>query len=521
MRLSLLTVTKLISLLFISFQAVSQEKRLALVVGIKDYNKAEARLTNPVNDADDMAKALEEVGFEVIKKTNLNRIELEKAINEFGDKLTNYEVGLFYYSGHGIQYKNENYLVPKDANMTMETQVAYQCVNLGNVLSIMEGAQTKTNLIILDACRDAPFRKSWASRSSNGGGLTFPNNPAGSLTIFATGAGSTAADNPGERNGLFTSELLKNIKIPNISLNQILINTKKGVYDRSSGNQFPAEYNQLLGEFYFIKKAIDTGSIIPVTPSQTPTQKPIVEVNRSKYISLQGNTYKMGLNGQSLDERPAHDVKVDNFWIAKYEVTINDWKEFCKVTNKEMPRMPDWELSPNAPIVGVSWYDAIEYCNWLSIKENLNPCYEKIGKEVKWDKSANGYRLPTEAEWEFAARGGKQSKAYIFAGSNDPNTVGWYNENSESNPHKVGEKQPNELGLFDMSGNVWEWCWDWYNETYYRNSPQSNPVGPESGSTKVLRGGSWLTNDTRVTIRTGYMPTVTPIDCGFRIVKNQ
>jgi len=454
----------------------------------------------------------------------LNRIELEKSINDFGEKLTNYDVGLFYYSGHGIQYKNENYLVPKDANMTLENQISYQCINLGNVMSSMEGAQTKTNLIILDACRDAPFRRSWASRSSNSGGLTYPNNPPGSLTIFSTSAGSTAADNPGERNGLFTSELLKHIKEPNIPLNQILIKTKKGVYERSSSNQMPAEYNQLLGDFYFVKKEVS--DFTNRQPVKTPIPESVIpqkvsEVNRSKYVLIQGAAYKMGFNGPSLDERPVHEVKIDNFWISKYEVSINEWKEFCKITNKAMPNSPEWETTPNTPIVGVSWYDAIDYCNWLSLKENLTPCYQKNGREVQWERSANGYRLPTEAEWEFAARGGKLSKNSTFSGSEDPNLIGWYSENSESSPHKSGTKQSNEIGIFDMSGNVWEWCWDWYSETYYRISPQNNPLGPTSGSTKVLRGGSWLSNDMRVSLRVGYTPDVTPIDCGFRVFRNQ
>ena len=503
------------------FKNSISERRLALVIGIKEYNRREAELTNPVNDANDMAETLKELGFEVIKRTNLSRVELEKTIEEFGVKLADYDVGLFYYSGHGIQFQNQNFLVPKDANMTLESQITYHCVNLNRVMNAMEEARTKTNILVLDACRDAPFKKSWASRSTNGGGLAYPNNPPGSITVFATSAGSTAADNPGERNGLFTSELLKFIKEPGATLSQILINAKKGVYERSSNSQMPAEYNQLLGEFRFTNK-LETNPIPQKgSPVSVPKLVENIDINRSKYITVQGATFKMGLNGQSADERPAHDVKVDNFLISKFEVSISEWKAFCTAINKDMPSLPDWELPPTAPIVGISWYDAIEYCNWLSIKSNLVPCYEKNGKEVEWNRQANGYRLPTEAEWEFAARGGKNTKNTIFAGSVDPNMVGWYSENSESLPHKSGTKQANEIGLSDMSGNVWEWSWDRYSETYYRVSPRENPDGPTSGSTKVLRGGSWLSNDTRVSLRIGYMPEVTAIDCGLRVVRNQ
>jgi formylglycine-generating enzyme required for sulfatase activity len=135
-------------------------------------------------------------------------------------------------------------------------------------------------------------------------------------------------------------------------------------------------------------------------------------------------------------------------------------------------------------------------------------------------KTGKKYRLPTEAEWEFAARGGKKSKGYEYAGSNEIEAVAWYDENSEDKTHPVGQKKPNELGILDMSGNVLEWCSDWYEESYYNSSPGNNPQGPASGSNRVLRGGGWsyIPRNCRVSIRYYYYPVSWHSSIGFRLV---
>ena len=200
-------------------------------------------------------------------------------------------------------------------------------------------------------------------------------------------------------------------------------------------------------------------------------------------VFVEGGSFQMGSNDES-DEKPVHQVTVSSFWIGKYEVTQAEWKEV-------MGSNPSNWKGDQLPVESVSWYDAVDYCNKRSIKEGLTPCYSGSGAGITCNWNANGYRLPTEAEWEYAARGGKHSKGYKYSGSNDIGSVAWYDGNSGSKTNRVGTKAANELGLHDMSGNVWEWCWDWYDSGYYAKSPGSDPRGAGSGSYRGLRGGSW------------------------------
>ena len=175
----------------------------------------------------------------------------------------------------------------------------------------------------------------------------------------------------------------------------------------------------------------------------------------------------------------------------------------------------------NLPVEQVSWFDAIEYCNKLSLKEGLTPCYRGSEDAITCDWNANGYRLPTEAEWEFAAKGGtKDYLTYVNAGSNNADAVAWFEVNSGKKTHPVGTKAPNSLGIHDMSGNVWEWCWDWYGN--YSNAAQTDPLGASSGSNRVDRGGSWFASAqvVRSAVRDGVTPTYRDSHLGFRIVRN-
>ena len=226
------------------------------------------------------------------------------------------------------------------------------------------------------------------------------------------------------------------------------------------------------------------------------------------------------------DEKPTHKVTFTyDFYMGEYEVTFNEYDAFCEATGGSKPKDEGWGRD-RRPVINVSWWDAIAYCNWLSEKEKLPKAYDNNGNLLDKDGRVTtdpskvvGYRLPTEAEWEYAARGGKKSKGYKYSGSNNVNDVAWYTSNSGSKTQEVGKKKPNELGLYDMSGNVWEWCSDWYGS--YSNSAQTNPYNSTAGSGRVGRGGGWGNNAARARVADrGYgSPTGTGYNLGFRIVR--
>jgi sulfatase modifying factor 1 len=249
--------------------------------------------------------------------------------------------------------------------------------------------------------------------------------------------------------------------------------------------------------------AATVGACTP-TPTKVATMATAVPTREiepivPEMVLVEAGSFQMGSTNGRPDEQPVHTVHITRpFYMAKHAMTFEEYDLFCDDTIG-IPRPKDrgWGREGH-PLSGVNWYDAVKYCNWLSEKEGLSPCYEVKGKLTQCDFSANGYRLPTEAEWEYAARGGPKSQGYVYAGSNNVDDVGWYEGNSGGQTHPVGQKQPNELDLYDMSGNMWEWCWDWYGEDYYASSPASDPTGPSSGTgvyiadaDRARRGGSY------------------------------
>jgi len=194
----------------------------------------------------------------------------------------------------------------------------------------------------------------------------------------------------------------------------------------------------------------------------------------------------MGDDNGDADERPAHKAQVGAFYMDTHEVTQQAYESLMK-------KNPSKFKGPDKPVEQVDWYRAVLYCNMRSIKEGLKPCYDP--NSLACDFQADGYRLPTEAEWEYACRAGTQTK-YSFG--DDPaklKTYAWFKANADKATHPVGQKAANPWGLYDMHGNVAEWCHDVYGETYYQKSESTNPHGPATGNKRVLRGGGWSAND--------------------------
>jgi len=203
---------------------------------------------------------------------------------------------------------------------------------------------------------------------------------------------------------------------------------------------------------------------------------------KSEMILISGGTFQMGSNNGRDNEKPVHTVTVASFYMSKYPVTNKEYTLY-------KPEAISFESKPAYPVNCVNWYNAVEYCNWLSDRDGLSRCYRGSGDNIKMDLSKNGYRLPTEAEWEYACRAGTTTEYYW--GDKMDGDYCWYLDNPKNWINPVGQKNANSFGLYDMSGNVWEWCWDLYDKDYYKNSPSKNPTGPSSGSGRVERVRGW------------------------------
>ncbi|MEK5467947.1 SUMF1/EgtB/PvdO family nonheme iron enzyme [Paenibacillus sp. FSL R7-0210] len=268
---------------------------------------------------------------------------------------------------------------------------------------------------------------------------------------------------------------------------------------------------------------------IAVIASACSQEKPATD---ERLVRVEGGAFK-----DTKSNYYGTEMILPDFYIGKYEVTQQEWLEVMK-------NNPSQFKGDKLPVESVTWYDAVEYCNERSVKEGLAPYYN-IDKNtvdpnntsdrdfMKWtvtvNEGADGYRLPTEAEWEYAAGGGRMSTSNPYSGSDNPEEVAWYwrnsgdqfltgdwnwpaIENNHSQPRNTGLKQPNELGLYDMSGNVREWCWNWYGE---------GDSNSKTGSVRLVKGGGWIggVNNTEVSFRGQYEPSSRGNDQGFRVVR--
>lgn len=541
---------------------IGTEKRAAVIFANQDYTDPRYDLQKTHNDADDMKKVLNDMGFKVIVfKKDLNERSFSREIQALRDTLRGYQVVFFYYSGHGAEYRGENYLIPTDVSLEYNADIEAQGIKLSTVYEVLQDAGVKTSIVALDACRSLPVGK---GNFSNG--LVIPaNNPAGTFTMYATRAGKVAKENLNGRNSYFTQELKKNLPLPNLTLNQIhyqiRADVKKATYRKEAPNevQEPGVANELDGEFIFLlqelpppldpeKEAmraeierLKAERITPptITPTRTGVDLPFMNM-----VFVKGGTFKMGSNEGGSDEKPVHSVTVSSFYMGKYEVTVEQFAAFVAATNYQTDAEKgdssyvyingswrkkagiNWRHDeegnerPNAqynyPVVHVSRNDAVVFCAWLSKKE---------GKT---------YRLPTEAEWEYAAGGSSHTK-YSWGNSETTGVIGNVADETAKKKYSnwsilsgytdgyvyaapVGKFEANTFGLHDMSGNVWEWCADWYGT--YPSSAQTNPKGPATGTLRVLRGGSW--NSTPLNARVAYRDLNTPADrygiSGFRVV---
>jgi len=351
----------------------------------------------------------------------------------------------------------------------------------------------------------------------------------GELIAFATAPKKTASDNPEGRNGLFTEQLASVLREPGLELRDVFKRVKAGVYRASAGAQLPYVEDGVIGDFVLNGAAGSAPAALAV-PVPEPAYVPPATAAAAtegeartnakdglKYAWIPPGRFDMGcvpqdrgfLAGCGKQEKPRHPVTLTKgFWLAQTEVTVAAYRAFANATARPMPKAPSW-LEDTHPIVNVTWGDAVAFCDW------------------------SGGRLPTEAEWEYAARAGTSSpfpwgdelepggahRMNVFQGR-FPSTNTMADGFAGTAP--VDAFAPNEFGLYNVTGNVWEWCADWYDPGYYARSPLRDPRGPVGGTYRVMRGGSYLCHNSycrryRVSARQGNEPASSTGNVGFRV----
>jgi formylglycine-generating enzyme required for sulfatase activity len=529
-------------------------QRTALVIGNSNYEQGPLR--NPANDARAMGNTLKDLGFEVTLNFNLDLRQMDEAVRAFGQKIKDGGVGLFYFAGHGVQVDGVNYLAPVSAKVKKEQDVKFEMLDIGKVTAEMEAAKNGLNILILDACRNNPFTRAFRSPNS---GLAPINAPSGTYIAFATAPGTTASDGEGE-NGLYTQELLTNLKQSGLRLEDVFIRTRVAVKKKSNDLQVPWENGALEGVVILNDKGASNptaGAVaaspkfpkiryLGIPPSALRSRKfTTASVDEKGQVSkreagpasfyledlgngvklemvfIRGGSFQMGsprTEPRRDEDEIQHPVKVSSFGMGRYEVTQSQWIAL-------MGRLPQCIADSNLaegddiPVTCVTWVEAQKFI-------------AKLNERLKLDKG-NGYSLPREAEWEYAARAGTTTPfpygPTIAPGLENYNWGTAYADGPtqprEYKDHvKVGNFVANPFGLYDMLGNAEEWCEDWLGEYPTASErEQVDPTGPAKGEKRVVRGGGYRSPaiSCRVADRGGIIPDYEypSTSVGFRLVR--
>jgi formylglycine-generating enzyme required for sulfatase activity len=509
-------------------------KRVALLIGNADY-KVERTLKNPLNDADLLGGVLKnELGFDVEIKHDLNATDMRNAVVRFANKAKGADTVLFYFSGHGIRAARRNFLLATEAHTGDSPPEEWELQGLpaDEVRDRLKEVGARITLLVLDACRDGPGQGKSGSK-----GLLKIGGGEGVLIAYAAAEGQTAQDGAGAR-GPYAGALAQALRRTDLSVMQQLDWVAKEV-NRQVPKQKPTREGDLaVDEFLLPEKKPEP----PKPPDQEEaawqvcingrTEQPCLDYVRDfpngarirqvrvritdllagkgfgegarewrvigqplqagqvvkdcdicpELVLIPGGQFVMGddKSGYSA-EKPAHRVTVPSFLLGKFEVTQGQWRALM---GSNPSRFSD--CGDNCPVEQVSWQDAQAYLKKLS------------------EKSGQQYRLTTEAEWEYAARAGSSTQWSFGDDESQLGRFAWYGYdqgNADKKNHAVGGKQPNQFGLYDMHGNVWEWMEDcWHNN--YQDAPSDGSVweqGCHTGSSRVLRGGGF--SDTPVHLR--------------------
>jgi formylglycine-generating enzyme required for sulfatase activity len=509
--------------------------RVALVIGNDSYPDASTPLSTTIKDARTLAEEFRRSEFDVDLKENVGKEDMQRAVDAFTGKIRSGTVALFYFSGYGIQVARQTYLLPVNAQVWTEAEVRRDGVSVDALLAEMNRKGAKVKIIILDAARRNPFERRFRASAA---GLAALDAPDGTLALYSAAPGKVINDGTGA-NSLFVSELIKELRSPNLTAEEVFNRARIGVSRASNNEQVPWVASSLLEEFYFGSSrpvatapaatpapapAATPAPAPPPAPAQAPAARPPQVSSTApatdpanlkpgdifrdctgcgELVVVPAGSFDMGSATEY--ENPVHRVSISKpFAIGRYEVTFGEWDQCVDDGGcKHRPDDREWGRG-DRPVINVSWLDAKAFVTWLS---------QKTGKT---------YRLPTEAEWEYAARGGSNT-AYWWGrdvGSRQANCREC-NTGDVQKTAPVGSYKPNAFGLYDTAGNAAEWIEDCWNDNY-RGAP-NNGSAWTSGQCRlrVLRGGAFDSQAKylRSMARFRYDTDVRYIANGFRVVR--
>jgi formylglycine-generating enzyme required for sulfatase activity len=524
-----------------SSSAQQKDERVALVIANAKYPDASTPLATPITDATKLADELRRLNFSVEFKTNLAKKDMQRAIDVFTGKIKDGTTAFFYFSGIGLQVSRRSYLIPTNAQIWSEADVRRDGVSVDALLAEVHRKGAKVKIVIIDAARRNPFERRFRASAA---GLAPVEAPTGTLVLYSAAPGRLLQDENSGATSLFAGELLKQLKSPDLSAEEMFNRTRVSVSRISRGEQVPWVASSLLEEFKFRGKQSEVAMTQPArtpsafppartTPSQTsrttvspspreparaalsPPREPIRKAFKPgttfrdcaecpEMVVVPAGSFQMGSSNNDR-EKPVHQVNIANpFAIGVREVTFDEWDR-CVSENgcKFRPGDRGWGRG-SRPVINVSWMDAKEFVTWLS------------------QKTGQVYRLPSEAEWEYAARGGTSTAVWWGSGvgARHANCRECSTGESEQT-FPVGTYKANPFGLYDTAGNAAEWVEDCWNDDYHKAPTNGSAWLTGQCRLRVLRGGSFDSESdyVRSNSRFRYDIDVRYSGNGFRVVR--
>jgi formylglycine-generating enzyme required for sulfatase activity len=471
------------------FSQTQTPTRRALLIGNANYRNLKP-LATPHADLAELSGALRKLGFSVLEARDTELKALMTVFEQdFLPTVNKGDVVLVYFSGYGIQARNDGYLLPVEFKPeAAASEVSVPAYSIARILFKLDEREPQLKILVAETAWEEPqlLQKGFL-------GMSPPNEMPSATLLAMAAAPGVVGTVVSARHAPFTSALSQAISKPGASLNDIFAEAKQRVAQDSKQQQEPFWMATGLPTFYFIppapkvevKEVVKEVPVVQVVESTNPFRPNLPLMNktdRQEYLLIPAGRFKMGCVPASLDscgkeEHPQHPVEVSKaFWMGRTEVEVKAYRRFVDAKGRKMPAASmvnaKWQRLSD-PIVKVEWRDAQDYCQW----------------------AAEGGRLPTEAEWEYAARGGKEDEVLpmkdMETARDKANFYGKAGNDTFEFTAPVKSFDPNGYGLYDMAGNVWEWVLDYFEPDYYSKSPATDPAGPATGKGHVVRGGSY------------------------------